>query len=76
MCGRTHKNCSQFLPFVKELDELCQTGLSTKALTSQLKYLTEMQKEVPGDYGELCVTYQLQPQLKATSLCEKAMFLK
>lgn len=58
----TNKCLSLFLPFVQELDEQWQAGLSCSDALKSFDQSTAMFDQdaegVPGDSGELCVTYQ------------------
>lgn len=58
----TNKSLSLFLPFVQELDDQWQAGLSCSDALESFDQSTAMfdrdAEGVPGDSGELCVTYR------------------
>ena len=67
----TNKSFSLFLPFVQELDEQWQAGLSCSVALESFDQSTEMfdwdAGGVPGGSGELCVTLSIAATAKATS---------
>lgn len=76
----TNKSLSLFLPFVQQLDELWQSGLSNSDAYKSPDQSTAMfdrdAEGVPGGFGELGVTYRWQLQLKLLHSVKRPSSLK